>query len=226
LYDTGALYVFAEGTPVSTTLGYLEVNYKVDLIGVNRNSGGGSAGTNRPIAEGLVNFGGLSITPTGQFPGTDWASFTGQSTTAIGNTALTSFSGNVGVIYGNVSNYVTASANNITLQPGTYKVSLTSTVVTDTYTNGTVALSNGSISIYCHHSQGALNYPTTAYAYSSTITSPVRTFTLTAPSTFVLSTNYFYSTTPITSGRTWSVAALDNQGTAATQVNFEIVDSA
>jgi len=44
LYDTCSVYAFIEGGPASTVVGYIDVEYDVELLGVNRNPG--SAQTN------------------------------------------------------------------------------------------------------------------------------------------------------------------------------------
>lgn len=226
LYDTAAFYVFTEGAPSSTLLGYIDVEYDVELIGVNR-SPENSVSTLAPAAQLLVTLTGGSITPGGTWNGTVWQTFTGYTLNNPGvNTVMTTNSTVSPTDWG-VSPTVTGNttgAGTFTLPAGTWRIRLTSTVASDTYANGWVQCQGQGITIRNYHGfGGTLSPPSTAYVSTSTVSHEFQV-AITASATYALSTGYYYSATS-TANKTWNVVFADSTGIAQTYVQLTYLGS-
>jgi hypothetical protein len=130
LYDVGQFYVFTEGAPASTTIGYLDLEYDVTLIGINRNQPDTQSSSLAGCA--MVTFGGASITPGGGYTTSYLSTFTGYSPASV-TTWVQAVATNL-VAIGSAPSYVSLDGSgHIVLQPGTYRVRMNTLVASDTY---------------------------------------------------------------------------------------------
>lgn len=222
LFDMGSLYIFTEGAPVNTTLGYIDVHYKVHLHGVNRNANDSPAGLLRPAALATLSPTSTSaIVPGGTYATTTFASFRGFSPSGIGQSDMVFSAVTPAEVYGTVGNYITYGTNSITLNAGTYSVKLTSCVCSDTYSNGLVRLKrDGNVLLSNAHGWGSLSLPTTAYVQTGSVDSIERSFTVTTTSTLTLDTFVFYSATPYTQNKTWNVVYVNGDSVPSTFITL------
>lgn len=209
LYDMGALYAYAEGAPANTTLGYIDIHYKVHLQGVNRNTGEFSSALVRPTSKSTIRFNGTTITPGGLWASTTYASFNGQNQPAVNGLSLTG-TPSVSTGWGNTPAF-TFGAGTVTIPAGTYSLRLVATVASDTYANGAVSAAGGGVALTCQFGFGGLNYPTTSYVQSATSVSEEIVATFAAPVTMQLSSFLYYSTT-VTASKTWNIVYADVAG--------------
>jgi len=210
LFDFGTMYIFTEGAPSSTAIGYLEVSYRVELIGVNRNSGEANTSQLRPVSQGVVNFTGTSITPGGLWTGTDMATLYGYNQASVAGGAVVNLPSTGTTQWGTAftNSFGALTAGRFTLTAGTYELKLKSVVASDTYANGAVSLNASTINIKNHHGFAAATYPATAYVMTDSTESAPLVITIASTVTFTLSTDLFYSAT-VTANKTWNVVTAD-----------------
>lgn len=224
LYDMGALFVYAEGVPAGTTLGYIDVHYKVHLHGVNRNSGEDAPTLTRPVGKAVITLTGNSITPGGTYAGTSLASFSGYNVAATGFSVPT-FTPAVNAIYGSWSD-VTLGVNSFTLQPGKYAIRLNCTQCSDTYANAALVLKAGSTTIVgvdCGFA--AATYPATAYVCSQTASSTEALVTLTTATAFALQVALSYSA-GVVANKTWNLVYIDGNNVQSTSIEITRLSAA
>jgi hypothetical protein len=225
LYDMGALYIYTEGAPINTTLGYVDVHYTVHLHGVNRNSGENLLSLVRPVAKAKVQYTGSVQTPGGLWGSTQWGTFQGYPAPSAGNSVVntnTTFS----PMWGNSTWVSGGSGGTFTLQAGTYEIQLTATVASDTYASGNVALTwSGGTAIAAFGWPGSTTAPSTYYVQSSTVTTPSQVVTLAAATVFTLNTTCSYSAT-FTAGKTWQVITANSSSLPFTSVEITLLQGA
>lgn len=222
LYDTAAFYVFTEGAPTNTLLGYIDIEYDVELIGVNR-SPETNISTLAPAAQLLITLTGNSINPGGLWDNTIWQTFTGYNHNVPGGGAAIPLNtivaptqwGTAPTVTGN-----TTGAGTFTVPGGTWRIRLVSTVASDTYANGWVQCATTGLTLKNYHGfGGSLSAPSTAYVSTSTVSQEQQITITSSSTTFTLSTGFFYSASS-TANKTWNVVVADPGSVQQTYVQL------
>lgn len=222
LYDTAAFFVFTEGAPTNTLLGYIDVEYDVELIGVNR-SPETSIAQLVPSGELSVTFTGVTISPGGLWDSTCWQTFSGWNFNTPSTLSAVGVTSTVSPMEWGTAPTVTGSTTSngtFVLPKGTWRIRLTSTVASDTYANGYVQCQTTGVTLRNYHGYaGTLSAPSTAYVSTSTVSREAQ-FTVTSTSTtFTLQTQFFYSATS-TANKTWNVILQDQNSVPQTFIQL------
>jgi hypothetical protein len=227
LYDTCAAFVFVEGAPASTVIGYLDVEYDVDLIGVNRNPVTGQTNALTPVGQATVLIPGVTITPATNYPATSLGSFSGMNfnlpaTTALLNNATLTSS----VDWGTVP-ITTLGAGTITLPAGTYKIDAQFTYASDTYANGFIRLNCATYStgfLKLSFGSSSATYPATAYVNTATASGSA-VIVLPITDTINIQNAYYYSATS-NANQTWNIVTRDQAGVPMSKVIITLLAAA
>jgi len=210
LYDTAAFYIFTEGAPVSTTLGYVDVEYDVELVGVNRNSGEATNIGFAPAGSMIIELiSGSTIAPGGLWAGTTLASFTGFNFNAANTNTVIPAALLFYPTWGTIPTYSSPGNGQFILSPGTYKIRMTVTFATDTYANGMVIIQPSGTGVTDTRpmpilfGEGPGTAPATAYVITKTETAEW-VYVCVVNTTFTLQNIFQYSVAP-TVNRTWNL---------------------
>jgi len=229
LYDTAAFYIFTEGAPVSTTLGYVDVEYDVELVGVNRNSGEAVNIGSSPQGSMVVEFTGFStITPGGLWAGTTLASFQGFNFNTVNTQTTIPATINFYPTWGTFPTYTSPGNGQITLSPGIYRIRLTVTFATDTYANGMVYLIPSGAGVTDTRympvvfGEGPGTAPATAYVIAKTLSNEW-VYNATVNTTFTLSNIFQYSVAP-TANKTWNIVTSQTTASATRPCTHLLID--
>lgn len=224
LYDTCSMYAYVEGAPGSTTLGYLDVDYDVDLIGVNRNQVASTANSSSVLGQSSLTFTGTTITPSLNYPNSSFASFKGvnlntvNSLTGVGTLVLNQDWGQNPVL--------SVGTNTINVGPGTYEIEAQATFLSDTYANGYLRLNCNTFTtgfIKVPFGFGPLTYPTTSYVNSQTNTVKA-IITLPIADTINVAALYNYSGTT-SANQTCNIAFQDINNIQLTRITIRLIGS-
>jgi len=217
LYDSGKLYVFAEGFTSATTLGYLDVEYELELVGVQRNVGLSSTVT--PSGTAIVTFNGISTVAAGDYLTSvyagGWTGVSPASTAAVTVTPSALTQATPGM-----SNYVSVSGNNVILQPGTYRVRLFSRMSTDTNAGAALVFLPATGTVGTASNIIASSSTATGAGFIDVINATYDTiFTLSTATSFAIGLQLVYSSA-VTVGRTLNLITSDTVSLPAGQISY------
>jgi hypothetical protein len=222
-YDAGIVYIWSEGTPANTTIGYIDVEYDIEFIGVNRNTN---------FAENIAQVGLAEINIVGTdsavsvFTGIAapvklWAPVvapTGAPISGAFNAVVSST--------GAGTNNVSVSGGNVVLQPGYfYRLKLNTVVLANQAGNGLMLVGvSGSPALLCNtHVTGVVAAAT--YAVQTSAISENMIYVSSSSSPTVLGISNFYLAGASGSKGNLALLTSDQEGLPSSSLVVEVYQS-